>query len=86
MDQANQDFHCPDQAGADPHLDTPLNTLGLSTSQLYQRDRQVFRWLPESGIPAFFVLAGGYQEPISENLAPLHVNMFRAASECYGRK
>lgn len=74
------------QAGADPHLDDPLNTLGLSTSQLYQRDRQVFRWLREAGIPAFFVLAGGYQEPISEKLAPLHVNTFRAASECYGRK
>ncbi len=68
------------QAGVDPHRDDPLGTLELSTEQLLARDRQVFRWLRKAGLPAFFVLAGGYQEPISV-LTPLHVNTFRAAME-----
>lgn len=72
------------QAGVDPHVDDPLNTLELSTSQLLWRDAFVFRWLRDADIPALFVLAGGYQEPIAETLTPLHVNTFRAAAACYG--
>lgn len=72
------------QAGADPHIDDPLGTLGMTTEQMQERDRTVFEFCRESGIPTMFVLAGGYQEPIEEKLAPLHVATFAAAYEEYG--
>ena len=71
------------QAGADPHLDDPLGTLGMTTAQLFERDQEVFRFCKASRLPTFFVLAGGYQEPLEEKLVPLHVNTFRAAHEIY---
>jgi hypothetical protein len=37
------------------------------------------------GIPVFFVLAGGYQEPIDTKLVPLHLNAFRAAFDTHFR-
>ena len=71
------------QAGADPHLDDPLGTLGMTTAQLFEREQEVFRFCKASRLPTFFVLAGGYQEPLEEKLVPLHVNTFRAAHEIY---
>ena len=71
------------QAGADPHIDDPLGTLGMTTEQLFLRDQEVFRFCQEANYPTFFVLAGGYQEPIQEKLVPLHLNTFRAAYEVY---
>ncbi len=84
---ANIDAWKPDlviyQAGADPHKDDPLGTVGLSTNQMRERDRLVFEALKKRGIPTMFVLAGGYQEPIREHLMPLHVNTFEEASKVY---
>jgi len=71
------------QAGADPHINDPLGSLGLTTEQLLRRDQKVFRFCRETKRPMFFVLAGGYQEPIEEKLVPLHLNTFRAAFEIY---
>lgn len=71
------------QAGADPHLDDPLGTLGMTTEQMQERDRLVFDFCRRKGMPVLFVLAGGYQEPIRERLLPLHLNTFRAAHACF---
>ena len=70
------------QAGADPHIDDPLGSLGMTTEQMLRRDELVFTFCRQSQIPTMFVLAGGYQEPI-ENLVPLHVNTFKAAWQVY---
>jgi len=71
------------QAGADPHIDDPLGSLGMITEQMYNRDKKVFTKLKASNIPTMFVLAGGYQTPIEEKLVPLHLNTFKAAHEVY---
>ena len=67
------------QAGADPHVNDPLGSVGLTTEQMRKRDRVVFEGLRDRDIPVMFVLAGGYQEPIKEKLIPLHVNTFEEA-------
>jgi acetoin utilization deacetylase AcuC-like enzyme len=71
------------QAGADPHVNDPYGSLGLTTEQLRLRDRQVFQFAKNHGIPVLFVLAGGYQEPIETLLAPLHVATFEEASDIF---
>lgn len=43
------------QAGADPHIDDPLNSLGMTSEQMFQRDRMVFEFIKRSKIPSFFV-------------------------------
>ena len=65
------------QAGADPHIDDPLGGF-LTTTQMAQRDWRVFNGLRERGIPVAWVLAGGYQTPLSK-VVDLHVNTMRAA-------
>ena len=71
------------QAGADPHINDPLGSLGMTTEQLFWRDQEVFRYCREARCATFFVLAGGYQEPIEKTLVPLHLNTFRAGYETY---
>ena len=71
------------QAGADPHINDPLGSLGMTTEQMFERDRIVFQRCKERRVPVLFVLAGGYQEPIETKLLPLHVNTFRAAKEVW---
>ena len=71
------------QAGADPHINDPLGSLGMTTEQMLERDRIVFEFCRRKGLPVLFVLAGGYQEPIREKLLPLHLNTFRAAQACF---
>jgi acetoin utilization deacetylase AcuC-like enzyme len=71
------------QAGADPHVDDPVSSGSMTTDQLLERDRIVFRFCREEKIPVLFVLAGGYQTPIEEKLLPLHLNTFKAAYEEY---
>lgn len=71
------------QAGADPHIDDPLGSLGMTTEQMLYRDSKVFDFLNKESVPTMFVLAGGYQEPINEKLVPLHLNTFKSAYEVY---
>ncbi len=71
------------QAGADPHIDDPLGSLGMTAEQMLERDEAVFEFCKDVNIPVMFVLAGGYQEPIDEKLAPLHVNTFASAFRVY---
>jgi acetoin utilization deacetylase AcuC-like enzyme len=71
------------QAGADPHVDDPLGSLGLTSEQLRKRDRCVFEQVKEWELPTLFVLAGGYQTPIESALAPLHVATFEEAADIF---
>lgn len=56
------------QAGADPHVDDPLGGW-LTSAQLAERDRIVFREARRQQLPVAWNLAGGYQDPVSKVLA-----------------
>ena len=56
------------QAGADPHVKDPLGGW-LTSAQLAERDRIVFREARRLGLPVAWNLAGGYQDPVSKVLA-----------------
>jgi acetoin utilization deacetylase AcuC-like enzyme len=79
--EALVDLHRPDllvyQAGADCHENDPKSLVGLSTSQLFARDLEVFRIARVRSIPILFVVAGGYQD--AERVARLNANTVRAA-------
>jgi acetoin utilization deacetylase AcuC-like enzyme len=69
------------QAGMDSHRDDPLSRSKMSGEFLAHRDELVMQTLAlDLGIPFFFVLAGGYQEPMEGKLVPLHVQTFEIAS------
>ena len=69
------------QAGMDPHENDPLGRSKMTGQFLEERDRLVMETLAlELRIPFFFVLAGGYQEPMEENLIPLHLRTFEIAA------
>lgn len=68
------------QAGADPHIDDPLGGW-LTTLELFNRDKQVFRTLRKMGIPVAWNLAGGYQRDSSGGIRPvldIHDNTLKA--------
>lgn len=69
------------QAGADPHVDDPLGGW-LTTEQLFERDRIVFKTLRGLRIPVAWNLAGGYQDPLSK-VIEIHANTMRAFSESF---
>jgi acetoin utilization deacetylase AcuC-like enzyme len=70
------------QAGMDPHCDDPLSRSKMSGDFLARRDALVMETLAlELAIPFFFVLAGGYQEPMEQKLVPLHVRTFEIAAK-----
>lgn len=69
------------QAGADPHIDDPLGGF-LTTTQMAQRDWQVFSGFHSRGIPLAWNLAGGYQKPLSKVIS-IHENSYRAARAVY---
>ena len=47
-------------AGVDPH-ELAGGVRGISAATLAQRDRRVFQWADEHGLPVAFVFAGGYE-------------------------
>ncbi len=49
------------QAGADPHIDDPLGGW-LTSAQLRERDRLVFRTMSKAATPLVWNFAGGYQK------------------------
>lgn len=63
------------QAGADPFVNDPYGGF-LTKEQMIVRDRKVFRFGKEVGVPIVWNLAGGYTKPISEVLE-IHLNTFR---------
>lgn len=73
------------QAGADAHVDDPLGGF-LTTDQMYERDRMVFKTCATFEIPLVWCLAGGYQRDAAGTIAPvleLHRNTMQACVEVY---
>ena len=54
----------------------------LTTEQLLERDRLVFRSTALHGIPVVWNLAGGYQHPVAKVIA-IHANTMQACVEAY---
>lgn len=59
----------------------------LTTEQIFERDRRVFKLCKKHNVPVAWNLAGGYQvEPDGSipKVLEIHLNTFRAAAEVYG--
>ena len=61
---------CLYNAGMDPHQDCPEGALaGITNAMLQERERMVFSWCRQRGLPVAFVMAGGYvQAPRMDEL------------------
>jgi acetoin utilization deacetylase AcuC-like enzyme len=70
------------QAGADPLRDDPYSPLELDHDDLIARDRRVFEFASEHGLPVAWVLAGGYAPDLSKVVA-VHVNTARICCEVF---
>jgi len=71
----------------DPHEDDPLGRSKMPGEFLEERDLFVMETLAlHLRIPFFFVLAGGYQEPMEEKLVPLHLKTFEIAAKVNGKR
>lgn len=66
-------------AGADPHEGDRLGRLKLTWDGLEARDRRVFDWAWQRGLPLALAMAGGYGKRI-EDTVQVQVNTFRAAA------
>jgi acetoin utilization deacetylase AcuC-like enzyme len=67
-------------AGADPHEGDRLGRLKLTWDGLEARDRRVFDWAWQRGLPLAFAMAGGYGHRI-EDTVQVQVNTFRVAAD-----
>jgi acetoin utilization deacetylase AcuC-like enzyme len=65
-------------AGADPHEGDRLGRLKLTWDGLEARDRRVFDWAWQRGVPLAFAMAGGYGHRI-EDTVQVQVNTFSVA-------
>jgi acetoin utilization deacetylase AcuC-like enzyme len=71
-------------AGADPHEGDRLGRLKLTWDGLEARDRRVFDWAWQRGVPLAFAMAGGYGTRI-EDTVQAQVNTFRVATQYSAR-
>ncbi|RYY75887.1 MAG: histone deacetylase, partial [Comamonadaceae bacterium] len=71
-------------AGADPHENDRLGRLKLTWDGLEARDRRVFDWAWQRGVPLAFAMAGGYGHRI-EDTVQAQVNTFAVAAS-YARR
>lgn len=71
-------------AGADPHEGDRLGRLKLTWDGLEARDRRVFDWAWQRGLPLAFAMAGGYGRRI-EDTVHAQMNTF-AAGAAYARR
>ncbi|HWI77780.1 MAG TPA: histone deacetylase [Ramlibacter sp.] len=71
-------------AGADPHEGDRLGRLKLTWDGLEARDRRVFDWAWQRGVPLAFAMAGGYGVRI-EDTVQVQVNTFKVAAQ-YARR
>lgn len=67
-------------AGVDPHEDDRLGRLSLTDRGLKDRDRRIFSFFRQRGIPVASVLGGGYSRDV-DAVARRHLMTFEAASE-----
>jgi acetoin utilization deacetylase AcuC-like enzyme len=65
-------------AGADPHEGDRLGRLKLTWDGLEARDRRVFDWAWQRGLPLAFAMAGGYGHRL-EDTVQAQVNTFQVA-------
>jgi acetoin utilization deacetylase AcuC-like enzyme len=72
------------QAGADPYREDPYSPLDLDHEDLRERDRWVFAWAKQEGLPIAWVLAGGYTPDVSK-VVGVHVGTFEMARAVLGR-
>ena len=83
------DRHAPDlvfyQAGVDTHVDDRLGRLALTHAGLAERDRRVFAWAAERGLPIAFMLGGGYGRPLAATIEA-HAGTWRAARAARARR
>jgi len=71
-------------AGADPHEGDRLGRLKLTWDGLEARDRRVFDWAWQRGLPLAFAMAGGYGVRI-EDTVQAQVNTYRVATQYWRR-
>jgi acetoin utilization deacetylase AcuC-like enzyme len=71
-------------AGADPHEGDRLGRLKLTWDGLEARDRRVFDWAWQRGLPLAFAMAGGYGRRI-EDTVQAQVNTFHVAAQYWRR-
>ncbi len=71
------------QAGADPLRDDPYSPLDLGPEDLAARDRRVFEFARDQGIPIAWVLAGGYTKDVTK-VVQVHVNTANEAATAFG--
>jgi acetoin utilization deacetylase AcuC-like enzyme len=71
-------------AGADPHEGDRLGRLKLTWDGLEARDRRVFEWAWQRGVPLAFAMAGGYGKRL-EDTVRVQVNTFRIATQYAAR-
>jgi acetoin utilization deacetylase AcuC-like enzyme len=74
--------HEPDfvfyQAGVDGLAEDRLGRLALTHAGLAERDRRVFAWCEQRGLPVAFTMGGGYSDPLEASIAA-HANVWRGA-------
>jgi acetoin utilization deacetylase AcuC-like enzyme len=71
-------------AGADPHEGDRLGRLKLTWAGLQARDRRVFDWAWQRGVPLAMAMAGGYGTRI-EDTVQVQVNTFAVAVASWRR-
>jgi acetoin utilization deacetylase AcuC-like enzyme len=71
------------QAGVDPYEHDQLGDLKLTMTGLAERDRMIFQWVKERGLPIVTTLGGGYAYKTSDTVK-LHVKTCLAAWEIWG--
>jgi len=80
------DAHTPDvafyQAGVDALHADRLGRLTVTHAGLAERDRRVFGWLAERGVPVVITAGGGYARPL-ELTVEAHANVWKAAKAVY---
>ncbi len=67
-------------AGADPYVGDRFGKLGLTASDLRERDRRVLELCGAAGIPVAIVMSGGYASRISD-IVDIHYATVRLAAE-----
>jgi acetoin utilization deacetylase AcuC-like enzyme len=71
-------------AGADPYADDRLGRLALTKRGLAERDRMVFQYCREAGIPIAITMAGGYARDIADTV-DIHFQTVRAAASFFNK-
>lgn len=72
------------QSGADPYWEDKLGRLALTKQGLLKRDRMVFDWCHQAGLPVAVTMGGGYA-PQVEDIVSIHLQTVQEAARSYSR-